>query len=553
MSYYLYLVETKKEYTIHLVNSLAPLIYEGISSIYEDAKNNGNNGEELKLFQSLLRKIPSWNNHLIEQETNRIIKLSQKGDIIEDLIKAVIKSNIMILTNTPPEKKDNIRIKHDITSEKFIHNSYIEVARNIFQNPYLFYHNFESYQLKKNQRESLEVIKKSIEQSIRKLLPMNVILQNYLGSTFNEQTDDFQNTIPDSDYNNLRHLLNKDPTDGAYELVKKMQYVNEADRQEGIRQEVSIQEVGKQSVKNTNINQNTNVTINNNDLIVELNTKSTKPKEDSTENFKALKELAKQNIGSVDNKANKIILEKTENAIRESEKQAIKKQTENNDIEKTLQSSSDKSNKLNDLNKSVKEASRHSVSDASSESLNQSEALRQSENKTKTQNIPNKQIEHKTNLQNISFRQTENKFNTQNIQNITNKTKSNNRSRNDYDTEDASISYFKQMTNNNELGEIYDNNKIKEEQIISDNKSSFLQFNESKYAQNGGSKNKKEQINQSKQDIKQIDKPFINYDDILNGNSSVNLKSIMNDVSSLNNDNINANNKKKYFNKTSNL
>ena len=222
MSYYLYLVETKKEYTIHLVNSLAPLIYEGISSIYEDAKNNANGGEELKLFQSLLRKIPSWNNHLIEQETNRIIKLSQKGDIIEDLIKAVIKSNIMILTNTPPEKKDNLRIKHDITSEKFIHNSYIEVARNIFQNPYLFYHKYDSYQLKKNQRESTDIIKKSVEQSIRKLLPMNVILQNYLGSTFNNQTDDFQNPIPESDYDNLRHMLNKDPPENSYELVKKM-------------------------------------------------------------------------------------------------------------------------------------------------------------------------------------------------------------------------------------------------------------------------------------------------------------------------------------------
>jgi len=91
MSYYLYLVETKKEYTIHLINSLTPLIYEGIASIYDDTKNNATEGEELKLFQSLLRKIPSWNNHLIEQETNRIIKLSQKDDIIEDLIKAVIK------------------------------------------------------------------------------------------------------------------------------------------------------------------------------------------------------------------------------------------------------------------------------------------------------------------------------------------------------------------------------------------------------------------------------------------------------------------------------
>ena len=252
MSYYLYLIETKKEYTIHLINELTPLMYEGIQSIYEEAKNNSNDNEELKLFQSLLRKIPSWNEHLIEQETNRIIKHSSKSDIIDDLINAVVKSNIMILTNTPPEKKDNLQIKHDISSTKFIHNSYIEVARNIFQNPYLFYHKLNSFELKKNQRESYDVIKKSIEQAIRKLLPMNVILQNYLGKTFDQnKTDDFENAISQSDYKNLKYLLKK--------------------------------------------SSETNKITNNDKINIELEIPDVKKVEQSTEHFKQLKELAKQN------------------------------------------------------------------------------------------------------------------------------------------------------------------------------------------------------------------------------------------------------------------
>ena len=40
---------------------------------------------------------------------------------------------------------------------------------------------------------------------------------------------------------------------------------------------------------------------------------------------------------------------------------------------------------------------------------------------------------------------------------------------------------------------------------------------------------------------------------MLDGDTSANLKSIMNDVSSINNDNVNVTNKKKYFNKSSNL
>ena len=111
--------------------------------------------DELKLFQNFLRKIPLWNDYIIKKESARILKDAEKGDIIEDLIKAVIKANIMILTNTPPEKKDKLRIKHDITYIKFIHNSYIEIARNIFQNPYLFYHKYNSYELKKKSKRYL--------------------------------------------------------------------------------------------------------------------------------------------------------------------------------------------------------------------------------------------------------------------------------------------------------------------------------------------------------------------------------------------------------------
>jgi len=310
-----------------VIIDLGSIFFEGIVSIYEDAKNNAPD-EELKLFQILLKKIPSWNEHLIERETNRIVKVSLKGDIIEDLIKAVIKSNIMILTNTPPEKKENMRIKHDISTSKFIHNSYIEIARNIFQNPYLFYHKYNSFELKKNQREANDIIKKSIEQSIRKLLPMNIILQNYLGSTFDNQSDDFQNPIPDSDYNNLKHMLNKDPINNeVYQLVKD-----------------------KKSLTSST----SNVKINNEIVNVQLaKTNNKKVDNISSENFKTLKELANSNLLSVDDKANKILLEKTEQAIIESTKQLDLNKSDSNksDIKKQLKIDTNKSDTKNLYNK----------------------------------------------------------------------------------------------------------------------------------------------------------------------------------------------------------
>ena len=97
-----FLVETKTEYTYQLINIITPYLYEGFKSIYEEAKKISKKGEELKVFQTCLRRIPSWSADTIKAETKRISTDSNCSDILDDLLKAVIKANIMILTNTPP-------------------------------------------------------------------------------------------------------------------------------------------------------------------------------------------------------------------------------------------------------------------------------------------------------------------------------------------------------------------------------------------------------------------------------------------------------------------
>lgn len=433
MSYYLYLVETKKEYTIHLINALTPLMYEGISSIYDDAKKSSPNSE-LITFQNLLKKIPSWNEHIIKSETERIIRSSVKGEFIEDLIRAVIKANIMILTNTPPEKKDNLKIKHEITTEKFIHHSYIEIARNIFQNPYLFYHKHNSFELKKNQRESLEIIKNSLEQSIRKMLPMNIILQNYLGTSFVEsKSDDFHNAIPDSDYNNLRHMLNKEKTDNTYQLVKDDYISNKL----GLSNDdiTNLEKINKPII---NIEKTNNDTIN-----IKLNS-NVKQNVQSTDNFKKFKELGLQ-------------AKTAPNKIPDF------RDTENN-----------------------RDMSRHKIP---------------------------------------TFKKIDLKDNN--------------------DSEEESVSYYKQVKDKQDYAEVYDNSKYKAENF----KRSETPKRQSIKIQNKIMNNVGD--NASIQQ-KNLDKPFINYNDILNNDSSINLKSIMNDISTVKN-NSNQENKNKYFEKNNNL
>ncbi len=206
-----YLVETKKEYTTQLVNVISPFIFDGIQSLYEEACKVSKDNEELKIFQNFLKKIPGWNPLILETETTRILKESNCEDLLPQLLSAVIKSNIMVLTNTPPERKHSIKLPKDIDFQRFVHFAYIETAKSIYENPYLFYHKFSVFDVKKNQRDAKDAIKTSIHEAIRKLLPLQYILKEYLveesTSKINEQ--DFDKSISEANKSVLKQMIKK--------------------------------------------------------------------------------------------------------------------------------------------------------------------------------------------------------------------------------------------------------------------------------------------------------------------------------------------------------
>jgi hypothetical protein len=176
------LIELKNEYTKILLEILTPIVHEGIQYIYNQAKNNSGSSDTLKTFQNLLKKIPEWEDKILTKEYNRIIvKTKKNSPWIVELIRAVIKANITILTvNKIPEN-----VYEEINILNFIHLIYIEIARKLWNNPFLFYHDYPSLEIKRNLRDSLQLIDNSIISAIRKILPMNIILQKYLGDNTN--------------------------------------------------------------------------------------------------------------------------------------------------------------------------------------------------------------------------------------------------------------------------------------------------------------------------------------------------------------------------------
>jgi hypothetical protein len=203
----------KTEYTNTLTKIIVPFIYEGFLSIYSDAKKIVKKGEEnklLKIFQQMIRNIPKWKDELVEAEANRIF-ITSKCKWLHNLLKAVIKANMILLSNSSNVITNSTNIEEylNVPFYHFIHRCYIESAKEIYNSPYLFYHKISSIEIKRNQRDAKALIRTAIEEAVRKMLPYDYILENYLKDEKPEDVD-FDNVVSEHDKNNLEHLINND-------------------------------------------------------------------------------------------------------------------------------------------------------------------------------------------------------------------------------------------------------------------------------------------------------------------------------------------------------
>lgn len=228
------ITEIKNEYTIFLVNVLSPLLYEGIMGLYKKAVDLDEKLEEakkkkpdivspgvLKLFQKLLANIPNLNNHRIESETALIRDSSKIADIFDDLIRAVAKSNIVLLTYNASGKTCTLvkdRYHENIDVKDFIHKCYIECAKSFYNYPEIFWHKYANLDIQRNRREAHNIIKKAIHEAIRKIIPMKLILEEYLSKDYMKE----ENVVEDigkAEYMNIKNMLVRDLYGKDYKKV----------------------------------------------------------------------------------------------------------------------------------------------------------------------------------------------------------------------------------------------------------------------------------------------------------------------------------------------
>jgi hypothetical protein len=181
--------ESKNEWCGRLLNILTPYILEGLKSIFDESlklcKTNGEMDKYLMTFQNFISRIPKWSQTIIEEERNRIIERSG-CNYLEDLITCVHIIQLKVLTAVRVGQKQK-KIDIDIPKlDVFIHKVYINIARKIYTNVYLFDINLTSLKIQKNNRQIEIIIQESIMNTIRDSIPVETILRAYMDETVEE-------------------------------------------------------------------------------------------------------------------------------------------------------------------------------------------------------------------------------------------------------------------------------------------------------------------------------------------------------------------------------
>jgi hypothetical protein len=219
------LQESKNEWCARLVSIFTPLVIEGIRSIFNEAWKLCSEKDEinkyLMTFQNLLSQIPKWNSIIVEEERKRIVERSG-CNYLEDLITCVHIIQLKVLTCI---RVGNKQKKIDISIPKldtFIHKVYINVARKVYVNIYLFEKGISPLQQQKHMRELEMIVQECILTAIRESIPTEEIIRAYMDESVEQEEEVVIENIEDP-------VLDKVEDDESNEIEKEKEKKEDED------------------------------------------------------------------------------------------------------------------------------------------------------------------------------------------------------------------------------------------------------------------------------------------------------------------------------------
>jgi len=170
------LVEAKKEYLNQLCMIMCPFIIEAFADMYDEAEKLSKGRGVLLQYQTLLRMVQEWSDSIIKGHADNH---TNSCSWFNDLLAAVFVSFVKILSSVrlkTENKKISIKLP---TTEYFVHKCYINVAKDIYKDPYIYHNEMSKYE----RDDQLTIrITAAIEATIKELIPVQQILKTYMSN-----------------------------------------------------------------------------------------------------------------------------------------------------------------------------------------------------------------------------------------------------------------------------------------------------------------------------------------------------------------------------------
>ena len=168
------LVEARREYIDQLGVCLSEHLIESFDAMYNEASKMSKGKKVLVSFQSLLKDVPNFSNSMIKQHTDAII---DRCSYFSDLLAAVFVASTKIMSSVRL-RQDTAKISLKLpTNDIFIHTVFIEAAKNLYADPYVFHDDAPQHKRDEDLRARFGI---AIERSVKSLIPIKEILETYM-------------------------------------------------------------------------------------------------------------------------------------------------------------------------------------------------------------------------------------------------------------------------------------------------------------------------------------------------------------------------------------
>ena len=343
------IADIKNIYLQQLTSILTPCMFDSIKNIYnrscEIAKGSKMSIEYA--FKVCLKDLVNLSQQSIINEVSKIKSLSNSGSYFDNLVRSVIKSHIVLMSyNVSKESCPICDIrKYNIDINKFIHECYIELGNQIFNDPRIFIMCLKDGEELNNINGNIrcgnkfdKLVKKCISKVVFSFIPVNDVLVEYLNK--DKITDDYikakQDIEKDEIVNRIIEGINekiKINQTGGFNIDELMERIKNliSSNSNNIEQPINIQ-----SVQST-IKQIDNVI--SNDISAAIITEEDKKSEKEIENKEEVKEN-KEVKNEINNEV--IIDEQDKQSVND---QVISDKQSNNDNEDNKETATNEDNK----------------------------------------------------------------------------------------------------------------------------------------------------------------------------------------------------------------